>query len=89
MRVSDYTAKLFQAQGRSIDEVVLAKVRSGRSLYEKVALRVEIQERAPLDLISWRGDRAETSIRVRVVRHDLSWFEFQQRARALRDAGVL
>lgn len=88
--VSGFIAKLLRQQGRSVDEIILAKIRAGKSVYEKVAIAVEMQEREPLDLLSWNGGtRAETSLRVRVVRRDPSWVVFQERARALRDAGVL
>lgn len=89
--MEDYIAKLMQAQGRAIDEVVLAKMRSGRSLYEKVALRVEMRHGSGLgtEWRTWSRNKVTSEVSVRVIRQDLSWVEFQRRARALREAGML
>ena len=89
--ISEFTEQLYRAQGRKIDDLILAKMRAGRSLYEKVALQVEVRTARGWEGPVWvaSGMKVTSDLSVRVSRKDLSWVEFQRRARALRDAGVL
>lgn len=89
--MDEYVAKLMEEQGRAIDGMILSHMERCRSVYEKVCLRVEVRSGSGLGIrwSSWNRYKVSAETNVRVVRDDLSWAEFQWRARALREAGAL